>query len=280
MRARVLGTAAGGGLPQWNCGCDGCTQARAGGHQRLQDCLAISGDGTSWYLVNASPDLRAQLLSARELAPEPGTRASPLRGVLLTSAELDHTLGLLTLREADRLTVYATAPVWSALPWRTILDPYTRLEWVPVRPDEPIDLAGGLIATAIAAGTKQPRYVSEPAHAMTVAYRFTDPRNGGTLVYAPGLARWTDEFERGISGADVVLLDGTFATPAELNHGADRPMGHLSIQDSLPHLGANPGPRYLYTHLNNTNPHGWPNRDESELVEGVRVARDGEVIVV
>jgi pyrroloquinoline quinone biosynthesis protein B len=280
MRIRVLGTAAGGGLPQWNCGCDGCQRARTEGRDRLQDCLAISGDGGSWYLVNASPDLRAQLLAHPELAPSPGARASPLRGVLLTSAELDHTLGLLMLRESERLTVHATASVWEALPLRTILSSYSRLDWVPVSPDDSVTLDGGIVATAFAPGTKPPRYVAEPGPAMTVAYRFDDPGTGGALVYAPGLADWSEAFERGLAGADVVLLDGTFSTAAELRPGAARSMGHLSIQDSLPRLIANPGPRYLYTHLNNTNPYAHMDGDQISEGQDIRVARDGELIVV
>src|SRR5262245_13283896 len=203
MRVRVLGTAAGGGLPQWNCGCEVCERARTDGRHRSQDCLAISGNGHSWYLVNASPDLRAKLLSHAELGPAPGARASPLRGVLLTSAELDHTLGLLTLREADRLAVYATESVWAALPLRDILSSYTDLEWKPVGPGDAVSLEGGIVATAFAPGTKPPRYIGGPAPAMTVAYRFDDPATGGALVYAPGLAEWSGDLQRGLAGAPV-----------------------------------------------------------------------------
>jgi pyrroloquinoline quinone biosynthesis protein B len=277
---RVLGTAAGGGLPQWNCGCGVCESARTDGRHRAQDCLAVSGDGRSWYLVNASPDLRAQLLSHAEFLPAPGARASPLRGVLLTSAELDHTLGLLTLRETDRLTVYTTESVWVALPLRDILSSYTDLQWVPVSPGAAVNLEGGITATAFAPGTKAPRYVAEPAPAMTVAYRFDDPATGGALVYAPGLAEWSEDFQRGLAGAKVVLLDGTFGTSTELWPDAARSMGHLSIQDSLPHVIANPGPRYLYTHLNNTNPYAHMDSDQVREGQDIWVARDGEFIVV
>ena len=172
--------------------------------------------------------------------PAPGTRDPPLRGVLLTSAELDHTLGLLTLREADRLTVYATESVGRAAV-RASSRSYTDLEWVPVSPGAAVKLDGGVTATAFAPGAKAPRYVGEPAPAMTVAYRFDDPAPAGALVYAPGLADWSAEFQRGLAGADVVLLDGTFGTADELGPDAAR-MGHLSIEDSLPRLIATPGP--------------------------------------
>lgn len=276
MKVRILGTAAGGGLPQWNCGCEVCGQARATNRHRTQDCLAITGDGSTWYLVNASADLRGQLLASPELAPPPGTRATPVAGVLLTSAELDHTLGLLTLREADRLAVWATPTVRAALPFGPVLESYTFLDWQSVTPGEPIPLQGGLTALAFAAGDKRPRYASTPDNAQwTVAYRFTDARTGGVLVYAPGLAAWTATFTAGIAGADVVLLDGTFATNHEF---ASTGMGHLSMEDSLPLVRANPGPRYMYTHLNNTNPYAG---EPLALADGAAsVATDGELLVL
>ena len=278
MRVRVLGTAAGGGLPQWNCGCPGYDLTRAVGGGRTQDGLAITGDGSAHYLVNASADLRAQLLAAPELAPPRHTRDPPVAGVLLTSGEVDHTLGLLTLREAATVNVYATAAVWSALPFASILDAYTTLRWHPVVSGRPFLLDGGVQVTAFAPGSKRPRYArGADGDEWTVAYRFTDTRTGRALVYAPGLARWSDEFGAGIAGADVVLLDGTFATAAELG---DAPtMGHVSIEDSVVHLADHPGPQYVYTHLNNTNPHAWPDalRDKDLARVGARIAVDGEV---
>lgn len=265
MRIRVLGTAAGGGLPQWNCGCAGCRTARTKG-ARTQDGLAVTGAGSAWYLVNTSPDLRAQLLATPELAPAPGTRDTPVAGVLLTSAELDHTLGLLTLREAASIHVYATATVRAALPFGPMLECYTTVRWHTVVPDEPTTLDGGLEVVAFAAGGKRPRY-ADPDHGTewTVAYRFTDLQTGQAFVYAPGLAEWTPAFTAGVAGAAVVLLDGTFATADEFA-GAS---GHLSIEDSLPRIAENPGPRYLFTHLNNTNPYAFSRHG---------VAEDGDIL--
>ncbi len=248
MKIRFLGTAAGGGLPQWNCACETCESARRDGTDRTQDCLAISGDGKAWYLVNASPDLRTQLLRTPELSPGPGRRQTPLRGVLLTSAELDHTLGLVTLREGSDLAVYATQTVLDALPWLPILDHYTKVDRRAVTCGEPFTLDGDLTVTAIALGAKQPRYASDAPAAgdWVIALRFTDPV-GRSLIYAPGLATFTTE----IVNADVVVLDGTFLTAGEIGAGVS---GHLPIQDSLPLLQSHPGPRYLYTPVNNTNP--------------------------
>jgi pyrroloquinoline quinone biosynthesis protein B len=297
VRVRVLGTAAGGGLPQWNCACEGCQRARADGTGRTQDCLAVSGDGRSWYLVNASPDLRLQLLRTPELAPGPGRRDTPLRGALLTSAELDHTIGLLGLREAQRLALYATAPVRDALreafPVAAMLAGYAQVDWHTVRCGEPIALHGGLGATAMALGAKRPRYAAEqpgqpgrPGDDWVVGYRFTDVHSGGSLVYAPCLAGWSDGFAAGTAGADVVLLDGTFFDPDEMadRAGLPRPasdMGHLPIRDSLPMLAAQPGPRYLYTHLNNTNPlvHPPTAGHESLAAAGAAVAADGQLLL-
>ncbi|MBV6702338.1 pyrroloquinoline quinone biosynthesis protein PqqB [Kitasatospora aureofaciens] len=288
MKIRLLGTAAGGGLPQWNCGCTECTAARREGRSRSQDCLAVSGDGRAWYLVNASPDLRTQLLAAPELAPAPGTRDTPLRGVLLTSAELDHTLGLLTLREASGLTVHATAPVRHALhhafPVGPLLAAYTGADWHTATPGKPVELDGGLRVEAFALGGKRPRYAADlPDHAHWVTgYRFTEDGGEACAVYAPGLADWTPAMDRAVAGADLVLLDGTFATAGELadrTGGARRSpgMGHLAVRDSLPHLAGRPGPRYLYTHLNNTNP--LARRTPPEVAAaGAGVARDGLLI--
>ncbi|MFB6894532.1 pyrroloquinoline quinone biosynthesis protein PqqB [Kitasatospora sp. NPDC056327] len=300
MRIRILGTAAGGGLPQWNCGCAGCATARHTGAVRSQDCLAISGDGSAWYLVNASPDLRTQLLAAPELAPAPGSRATPLHGVLLTSGELDHTLGLLTLREAAGLSVHASAPVRAALhgafPVGPLLAPYTGARWHTVVPGRAVELAGGLVAEPLALGGKRPRYAADlpvpPEGERTdwvTGYRFTGPDGRARAVYAPGLAAWTPAVDRAVADADVVILDGTFATDDELARhtgGArtSRGMGHLPVADSLPHLARRPGPRYLYTHLNNTNP--LAHRDSPEAAAlapalaaaGAAVAEDGTVL--
>jgi pyrroloquinoline quinone biosynthesis protein B len=282
VRVRILGTAAGGGLPQWNCACLGCSNVRGTGNHRTGDCLAISGDGASWYLINASADLRSQIVAFAELAPPPGSRASPIAGVLLTSAELDHTIGLLSLREAARLAIWCTPTVRRALPFASTLDAYVRVDWRSVEVGVPNNLEGKLAVTAFAPGRKPPRYASgRDSPQWTVSYRIVDTRTGGVIVYAPGLSAWTPEFELGIQGADLVLLDGTFATTHEFASRDSQPMGHLSIEESLPHLRRLPGPRYVYTHLNNTNPLAIDGVDPMGLVSaGARTAVEGEVFVI
>jgi len=289
VRIRFLGTAAGGGLPQWNCACTGCTAARRTRVGRTQDCLAITGDGSAWYLVNASPDLRTQLLHAPELVPGPGLRDTPLRGVLFTSAELDHTLGVLSLREAGSLSLYGTACVRAALsgpfPAGPVLASYTTVTWHEMRPGEPSTVDGGLTVTAVTLGAKRPRYAAGlPGEEWVVAYRFVDPATGGVLVYAPCLASWNDAFEAVIEGADAVVLDGTFLYDDEMTRETGVPgrpassMGHLPIEASLGRIPA--GTLFLYTHLNNTNPVARRGAPELEWlkVAGAEVAGDGQLL--
>jgi pyrroloquinoline quinone biosynthesis protein B len=274
VRIRFLGTAAGGGLPQWNCACAGCAAARRDGLRRRQDTLAVSGDGRGWYLLNCAPDVD---LSVPELRPGPGLRETPLRGVVLTSAELDHTLGLATLREATSLPVYATAPVLAATPAVALLDHYTRVERHPLRCAEPVTLDGGLTLTAVALGAKRPRYAAAGPDApdWVVALRLTD--GGAAMVYAPCLAAWSP----GLGDADLLILDGTFFHDDEFRRhtGVDRTarqMGHLPIAESLPLLG---GRRCLYTHLNNTNPAARPGSAERDLLRrGAGVAPEGGLL--
>jgi pyrroloquinoline quinone biosynthesis protein B len=144
-----------------------CARAREDGTGRTQDCLAVTGSGQRWFLVNASPDIRAQLLAVPELAAGPGRRETPVAGVLLTDGELDHTIGLLMLREGSPLAVYGTEPVLAALrdsfPARPILAPYGSLTWHGVRPGRPVTLDEQLSVTAVALGSKRPRYARAAA---------------------------------------------------------------------------------------------------------------------
>jgi pyrroloquinoline quinone biosynthesis protein B len=293
----LLGTAAGGGLPQWNCGCDTCSAARAGTIEpRTQDCLAVSGNDEDWWLVNASPDLRAQLAATPWLAPGPGSRDTPVRGVLLTDAELDHTLGVLLLREGGSLRGYAPDPVRGALEadlrMRAVLDRYARWEWCTVLPGEPFELAGGLLVDAIPVGVKRPRYAAEAAAAgpWVVAYRIRHAVSGRVLVYAPCLAAWPAGFDEVVAAADCVLLDGTFHRADEMRSTTrgsrgQAGMGHLPIagaDGSLAALRAHPGVRRIYTHLNNTNPVADPRSAEHAEVRaaGVEVLPDGAQLLL
>ena len=249
MKVILLGTAAGGGCPQWNCACRLCT---AGLPPRTQDCVAVSADGAAWYLLNCSPDIRAQILSTPALRAGPGPREIPVRGVLLTDAELDHSMGLLMLRESGGLPVWAPDAVLQAIsPFRQIIDGYGGWDWRP-----PGDLPG-LRVTFLPVSDKRPKYASVQDGPWVVAYRIEDLSTGGVLVYAPCLKSWPPGFDSFVEGASLVLLDGTFYAPDEMAGvgGPDQlAMGHLPITASLAHIAERPGPRWAFTHLNNTNP--------------------------
>ncbi|MBE8525205.1 pyrroloquinoline quinone biosynthesis protein PqqB [Amycolatopsis sp. H6(2020)] len=247
MKVILLGTAAGGGCPQWNCACFFCTAELP---PRTQDCVAISADGVGWYLLNCSPDIRSQILGTPELRAGPGPREIPLRGVLLTDAELDHSLGLLMLRESGGLPVWAPSAALSALsPFRAIVDGYGGWTWSSV-----VDIPG-LRVEALPVSDKRPKYASALSEGpWVVAYRISDPATGGVLVYAPCLRSWPPGFDAFVADASLVLLDGTFFAPDEMAGvgGPDQlAMGHLPITASLPRVAGRP---WAFTHLNNTNP--------------------------
>ncbi|GLY52608.1 pyrroloquinoline quinone biosynthesis protein PqqB [Lentzea sp. NBRC 102530] len=291
MKAVLLGTTAGGGFPQWNCACALCVRARSGTlPSRTQDCLAISADGTDWWLVNASPDIRTQIAGCPVLDPGPGARETPLRGALFTDAELDHTLGLLTLRGGAGLTVWAPGPVLHALrdqfDLRSVIDGYAPVAWRQV--DGDFDL-GGLRVSAIPISGKRPKYArsSTVDGHWVVAYRFFDPATGGVLVYAPCLASWPPGFDEVVAGASCVLLDGTFYAASEMgsatgSSSGQAAMGHLPITASLPELRRFPAVRRIYTHLNNTNPVLDPASPESAKLReaGVEVPLDGTILEI
>lgn len=275
MKVILLGTAAGGGFPQWNCACTTCT---SGSPPRTQDSVAFSADGRSWHLLNASPDIRAQILATPALRAGPGPRETPLRTVLLTDAELDHTLGLLMLREAAALAVHAPAAALHALtdhfPARPIISGYHDWTWLPST-ETTID---GLRITSLPVSDKQPKYARSSTHPgpWVVAYRIHDPATGGTLVYAPCLRTWPPGFDAFTNGANVVLLDGTFYHGSEFTTATDnvdpaaqQAMGHVPITTTLPMLADRPGTtRWAYTHLNNTNPAVDPASPEHAAVVG------------
>jgi pyrroloquinoline quinone biosynthesis protein B len=268
VKVRLLGTAAGGGFPQWNCACALCSACRAGSPDvpaRSQDCLAISPDGKDWYLVNASPDVRTQVLAEPALVPGPGPRDTPLRGALLTDAELDHTLGLMLLRESGGLSVWAPPAVLHALadrfPIRDTVARYGDWQWQAVGSS-----VAGLTVSSFAVSDKRPKYARDSTveGPWVVAYRIEDQATGGVLVYAPCLATWPAGFDEFVAGAGCVLLDGTFYSAREMtgtgtSAAAQHAMGHVPIggpDGSLARIRsyASPGTRWMYTHLNNTNP--------------------------
>ncbi|PXX58121.1 pyrroloquinoline quinone biosynthesis protein B [Nocardia tenerifensis] len=295
MRVILLGTAAGGGFPQWNCACALCHAAHRGLlRSRGQDCVAVSGDSRDWWLLNASPDIRTQLLATPALRPGPGPRDTPVRGVLLTDAEIDHTLGLTILRGAAELTVYAAPPVRDALttdlPLRGLLDRYAPIAWRDsTSAPSGFELAGGLRVRACPVGVKAPKFVTEASTdaPWVTALRVEDVATGGVLVYAPCLSGWSATLDDLLASATCALVDGTFFSADEFgtavgasSRAGQALMGHLPISGSggsLAALARHRRPRRIYTHLNNTNPLLDPSAPETTLVRraGVEILDDG-----
>ena len=293
MWVRVLGAAAGGGFPQWNCGCPQCRAVRDGSRpcrSRTQSSVAVSADYRRWFLLNASPDIRAQIESFPALHPR-GVRDSPLQAVLLTDAELDHTLGLLLLREAGDLEVHATAAVHETLSTGTsllqTLGAYANVEWRPVSTGVEAPLADGLSYRAFNVPTnKQARFgTGEGEEDVVVGYRITDGHTGRSLVYIPGAQKLTASVLAHLEGCTCLLFDGTCWQDDELIRlgiagKTSRDMGHLPIDGadgSLEQLAPLPIERKIYIHINNTNPILLEDAPERRIVEehGLEVAADG-----
>jgi pyrroloquinoline quinone biosynthesis protein B len=289
---RVLGAAAGGGFPQWNCGCPQCRAVRDGSRpcrSRTQSSVAVSADYQRWFLLNASPDIRAQIESFPALQPG-GVRHSPLQAVLLTDAELDHTLGLLLLREAGDLEVHATAAVHEILCKGTsllqTLGAYTRVEWRTVAVGIEVSLADSLSYRAFDVPTnKRARFGTGEGEESVVGYRITDGHTGRALVYVPGAQELTASVRAHLEGCTCLLIDGTCWHDDELirlgiGGKTSREMGHLPISGadgSLKQLAPFPIERKIYIHINNTNPILLEDAPERRIVEehGLEVAADG-----
>jgi pyrroloquinoline quinone biosynthesis protein B len=281
IRIHILGSAAGGGLPQWNCVCANCAAARTGKITPLaQSSIAISSDSEGfhrWFLINASPDLNRQIESMPRLQPRRDSpRNTPIGGVLLTNADIDHALGLLLLREQEiPLVVYAADETRTALGWLDgVLGRFCGIEWRKTS-SEFQTLSGAVTFRAI----ELPR---------SIAFQFRDDSSGATALFAPSVGELTDELRNAVHGSDVVLFDGTFWSDGELaavRRGARgaRQMNHLPINDgSLDFLHQSPARRKIYTHINNTNPILMPSSRERAQVKqsGIEIARDGLEIII
>ena len=301
MWVRVLGSAAGGGFPQWNCTCPPCRAVRDGSRparSRTQSSIAVSPDYRRWFLLNASPDIHAQLGSCPALHPG-GDRSVPVQAVLLTDAELDHTLGLLNLREGRGLVLHATEAVHDTLCHGTsllrTLGAYCPVQWQPVVPEASAPLGDGLSYRAFDVPTTKRARFSPAATAgaqakaggrgRVVGYRLTDERSGRALVYLPAVQELTAAVHAELGDCACLLIDGTCWRDDELIRlglagKTAREMGHLPIAGpggSLEQLTPLPVERKIYIHINNTNPILLEDAPERRLVEqsGVEVAVDG-----
>lgn len=298
LTAIVLGAAAGGGFPQWNCNCDVCRLAWAGDKRvrpRTQASLAVSSDGRRWTLLNASPDLRAQIQATPQLHPREAARASPIAAVVLTGAEIDQTAGLFSLRERSPFSLYATAATLAAIsdnPMFGVLsaDVVTRRA---ITPGERFALGSGIEAELFIVPGKLPLYLEgddpdiKSETAANVGVELCDGRS--RIAYVPGAAAVTPVLRERLARADVLLFDGTLFADDEMIRNetgkkSGRRMGHLPINGPDGSLAALAGlsSRRIFVHINNTNPllvDGSPERARVAAA-GWEVAEDGMEILL
>ncbi len=311
MRAIVLGAAAGGAFPQWNSNAPGCRRARSGdpaAKPRTQASLAVSGDGGErWFLINASPDLRAQIEATPALHPRHGLRSSPIAGVVLTGGDVDAIAGLLTLRERHAFALYAAERVQAVLdanPIFGVLSPdCVRRRTLPL--GDRIALQGadgepaGLEVASFAVPGKVPLYLEgagfDPAATAqetgdTIGLEIAETATGARLFYIPGCARMTPALADRLRGAPVVFFDGTLWSDDEMIRGGlgpktGRRMGHMSVSGedgtiaAFRDLGVH---RKILIHINNSNPILLEDSPEHAAVReaGWEVAFDGMEIAL
>jgi pyrroloquinoline quinone biosynthesis protein B len=300
MLIHILGSAAGGGVPQWNCGCPVCAAARSGSRpvtSRRSSTIAVGDGAGEWFLGNAGPELDAALRECPSLWPKPDDSTAPLHGVFLTDAELDHTLGLLSLRQASELHVYGTAAVRSLLSGCGLLptlESYTVVRWHEIQLGErsALHYRHGAVSpiwceALEATSGRLPRYArgTGPSSGVVVGYRITDERTTRAAVFLPSVAALDDNLLHQLGGADLVLVDGTFWTDDELcqHHrgtATARSMGHLpvsGVEGSLRLLRQWTDAQIVYTHLNNTNPMLFDDAPERAFLAdaGATIAHDG-----
>ena len=291
LRARILGAAAGGGLPQWNCGCENCRLARAGQiPAQTQSSLAVSADGTDWAILNASPDIRQQMAHTAALHPT-GLRDVPLRSVLVTNGDIDHIAGLLILREMQGFTLFATPGIQAVLRDNPVFDALNpkAVTRTDIAVDTPFALTTGLEATLFPVPGKVPLYMegetveTDLIGEQTVGVHL---RAGGRDVfYIPGCAAMTDDLRDRIRGADLVFFDGTLwrddeMVRAGLGPKTGRRMGHMSMSGPDGSIAAFDGldvARRVFVHMNNTNPVLRPDSTERAEAEGAgwTIGQDG-----
>ena len=294
--AIVLGSAAGGAFPQWNCRCPVCQLAWVGDERvrpRTQASIAVSGGDGRWTLLNASPDLGQQIRATSALHPKQGLRGSPIDAVVLTGAEIDQITGLLSLRESTPFTLYATPSSHAAVAANAMFGALGSMTRRAVNPGERFTLAGNIEASLFTVPGKLPLYLEGDApeigteSAANVGIELQ--RDGARLVFVPGAAAVTPSMRERLARADVVLFDGTLFTDDEmLQTGTGQKtgsrMGHMPIDGeggSLLALGGLSA-RRIFVHINNTNPIQIIGSTERRKVEaaGWQVAEDGMEIIL
>lgn len=307
MQIRILGAAAGGGLPQWNCRCFNCVLARQNDPAVIpstQSSVAISSDGRDWYLLNASPDIRRQVQDFPALAPpEDESRGTGIAGCVLTDAEIDHASGLLFLREGTLFHLYSTPVVrrWLREDFsiEPILSAFNPRPWDEVKPGSTFALStlegelSGMTARMIDLDPHPPIYVPQTDNqdpGSVVALLIEDENTGGRFLYAPGVESITKELDEAARSADIVFFDGTFWSLTEmvdlgLSQRDALDMGHVPISGeggTLDWFASLPCKTKLYFHINNTNPIYNSTTPEHKAVidAGIQIARDGDAFTI
>lgn len=296
LTAIVLGSAAGGAFPQWNCRCPVCALAWAGDARvrpRTQTGIAVSAGDGRWTLVNASPDLAAQIRATPVLHPRSGLRGSPVDAVVLTGAEIDQIAGLLSLRESTAFTLYATPAGHAAIASNAVFAAMGSMKRHAVNPGEHFMLAGGIEATMFMVPGKLPLYLEGQSPELDVEspanVGIELQRDGARLVFVPGAASVTEAMRERFARADVVLFDGTLFTDDEMirsgtGEKTGRRMGHMPIdgEDGSLRILTGFDARRIYIHINNTNPILIDGSKERGKVEtaGWSVADDGMEITL
>lgn len=305
MIIRVLGSAAGGGFPQWNCNCRNCADVRAGKpgfSPRTQSSLAVSANGTDWVLLNASPDLRQQINDNPSLGATANgkLRNSPIKAAVVTNGDVDHVTGLINLREAQPLAVYGSKRVMDTLAGNSIFN--VLADGVVMRHDlpmnEPIAIAGpdgptGLTVEAFDVPGKVALYLEDASaggnfgsrSGDTIGLKITAPASGKHFYYVPGCAELDPPLRARLTGAPLVFFDGTLYTDDEMLQQGLMPktgarMGHMNISGSNGSIAAFTDlniPRKIYVHINNSNPVLNDNSPQRKATEeaGWEVGYDG-----
>jgi pyrroloquinoline quinone biosynthesis protein B len=304
VRIEILGSAAGGGFPQWNCNCRNCHNLRAGtfqGKPRTQTQVAVSNDRRSWFLLNASPDLRMQIEAAPSLHPRTDRRDSPLSGVVLTSADIDQIAGLLSLRELQPFRIYCTSSIRRILrECNSVFAMLNRVpnqvSWIDIKPGQrfplltPEGAESGIGSSVFSLGSRYPAYVSKDLSSGLQADEallgvMVESSSGGRLAYLPAVPAVDDSLLKRLESANLLLFDGTFWSNDELiqvqGSGATAvEMGHIAVsgaEGSLKKLAGLRHPRKVFVHVNNTNPMLDESTQEYRQVRaaGWEIAEDG-----
>ncbi|QIJ01220.1 pyrroloquinoline quinone biosynthesis protein PqqB [Stutzerimonas balearica] len=298
MFVRILGSAAGGGFPQWNCNCANCSGVRNGtlrAQPRTQSSIAISDDGQNWILCNASPDIRAQLESFPALQPARRPRDTAIGAIILLDSQIDHTTGLLTLREGYPHEVWCTEMVHQDLttgfPLFNMLSHWNGgLRWNPIGLEGQfsIDCCPNLLISPIPLRSSAPPYSphrNDPHPGDNIGLLIEDRRSGGRLFYAPGLGQVSEALCETMRGADCLLVDGTLwrddeMQVREVGDKLGSEMGHLPQSGPggmIEVLDGVPGKRKILIHINNTNPILDEDSAERRILDehGIEVAFDG-----